>query len=290
MTAVLVTGSAGFLGRAVCARLLQSGVKTIGVDPQQNGSSGFQSFADDLSDRRRIVEYLTYYGVTHIIHCGGISSPRLGAPQDIVATNTGGSINLALSACTAGVQRFVFASSIAAIDPRNAYSCSKAATELILQGLNWQHGTQFCTLRFAGIYGPGRITPVLPHDLVAAALGGISVNVSARAMHFYVYIDDAAEAALQACSATNIGERPYFIGHPESVTALQLAESIQKIIPSFRFDVTEVGKEKTALHFDTTAASRDFDFAATTDHRSGIASLIAWMSSSEETMRYARST
>lgn len=287
MTAVLVTGSAGFLGSAVCALLLERGVKTIGVDPLQSGSTAYQSFADDLSDRRRITEYLTYYGVTHIIHCGGISSPQLGTPERIIVANTAGSINLALAACAAGVRRFVFASSISAADPKNAYGCSKAAAELALQALNQQNGTQFCTLRFAGIYGPGRSTPVLPHDLVAAALSKKLISVSARAVHAYVYIDDAAEAAVQACFAKDIGELPYTIVHTERVTALQLAEAIWKIIPSFHFDVSEENDGGIALQLDVTSASRNFGFNATIDHRSGIASLIEWMSSSEWKNRYA---
>ncbi|MBX3535133.1 MAG: NAD(P)-dependent oxidoreductase [Xanthobacteraceae bacterium] len=289
MTSVLVTGSAGFLGGAVCRQLCERGIRTIGVDPLQSGSTAFQSFADDLSDRRRIAEYLSYYRITHIVHCGGISSPRLGTPKEIVAVNTGGSVNLALAACTAGVQRFVFASSTAAMEPRNAYGCSKAATELALQALTRRQDTQFCTLRFAGIYGPGRTAPVLPHDLVTAALNETPVQISTRVVRSYVYIDDAVEAALKACFATSIGPRPYTIAHPERVTPLQLAETVRKNIPSFRFEVSENTGDVTTPHFDTAAAGRDFNFSATTDHRSGIAHIVTWMSASKQPVRYAKS-
>ncbi|HRF07951.1 MAG TPA: NAD(P)-dependent oxidoreductase [Xanthobacteraceae bacterium] len=286
---MLVTGSAGFLGSAVCARLCEREITTIGVDPLQSGSAAFQSFADDLSDTRRIAEYLSYYRVTHIVHCGGISSPLLGTPEEIVAVNTGGSINLALAACTAGVQGFVFASSIAAMQPRNEYGCSKAATELALQALVRQQVTQFCTLRLGGIYGPGRTTPVLPHELVAAALDGTSAQVSARAVGPYIYIDDAVEAVIKACFATGLGRLPYAILHPERVTALQLAQTVRNNIPSFRFEVSENAVDEPAPHFDTYAASSHFDFNAITDHRSGIASLIAWMSASKQPARHAKS-
>jgi len=285
MTTVLVTGSAGFLGRAVCALLLRRGIKTIGIDPQQNGTASYQSFANDLSDRKRIAEYLAYYGITHIIHCGGVSSPQLATPDHIVASNVGGSMNLALAGCAAGVRRFVFASSIAAFDPQNAYGCSKAAAELMLQALNMQRATQFCTLRFAGIYGPGRSTPVLPHDLVAAALSGKSINVSARSAYAYIYIDDAASAAVAACFAAEAREKPYHIAYQERVTAIQLASIVKDLIPSFEFDITaNIGSAK-ALHFDVTAASQDFGFSAATDYKSGLKLLIDWMSSLESPLQ-----
>lgn len=279
MTAVLVTGSAGFLGRAVCALLLERRIKTVGIDPQQSGAAGYQSFADDLSDRKRITEYLAYYGITHIIHCGGVSSPQLATPDRIVAANVGGSLNLALGACAAGVRRFVFASSIAAFDPQNAYGFSKAATELTLQALNTKHATKFCALRFAGIYGPGRSTPVLPHDLVAAALNGKSINVPARSAYACIYIDDAAEAAVESCFAEETREKPYHVAYPERVTAIQLANAVKHLIPSFEFNIAAEASSTTAPHFDIAAATHDFGFSPAIDYKSGLKLLIDWMSS-----------
>jgi UDP-glucose 4-epimerase len=277
MTAVLVTGSAGFLGRRICALLLERGTTVIGVDPLESGAAAYQSFADDLSDRRRIAEYLTFYNITHIIHCGGISSPRLATPERIVAINCGGSLNLALAACVANVQRFVFASSIAAATPSNTYGLSKAATEFALRSLDMQGSTRFASLRFAGIYGPGRVSRILPHDLAAAALEGTAISVPAQPAQAYIYIADAAAAATNACFSREVRPEPYVIAHPQRITALDFAAIVQKLIPSFRFDITE--SNDTAA---TSGSSADVGVASTyptTDYISGMSQLIEWMSS-----------
>ncbi len=278
MNTVLVTGSAGFLGRAVCMLLHGRGIRTVGVDPQQNEITGYQSFADDLTDRKRIAEYLAFYGVTHIIHCGGISSPALATPDRIIATNTGDSINLALAAYDANVRRLVFASSIAARNPQDAYGYSKAATELALRALNAQSPGRFLALRFAGIYGPGRRTAILPHDLIAAALNHAKFELPEPSVRHYIFIDDAAAAAVQACFAVTALEAFYDIAFPDHVTTLDLARAVQKLLPSFRFDVQQPGDALAPSNVDIAPATRDFGFTPQINAEAGIRRIIAWMS------------
>src|ERR1043166_989305 len=94
----LVTGSSGFVGRAIMARLPDA----IGRDPIASASTGI---IDDLSDRARLRDLVARETITHVIHAGGVSGPMVLAddPAGVIAINVTGSINLLYAAMGEGV-------------------------------------------------------------------------------------------------------------------------------------------------------------------------------------------
>lgn len=184
---VLVTGSSGFLGRAIVDRLLTLGLDVIGLDPVAPTANGYHHLQDDLSDGARLRVSLSAERPTHIIHAGGVSGPMVLAdrPDRVMAINVTGSLNLIAAALDAGVNTFVFCSSVSAVgsyyqpepidegvplQPNSPYGCSKAAVEMVLRGLWRKVGLDICILRFTGIYGPGRRTAFVIDDIVTGAV------------------------------------------------------------------------------------------------------------------------
>src|SRR5882757_4695623 len=110
----LVTGSSGFVGRAIMARLAGGGHRAIGLDPQPSAST---QVIDDLSDRTRLRDLIAGEKITHIIHAGGVSGPMVMAddPVGVIAINVTGSMNLLNEAMAGGVRTFIYCSSVAAI-------------------------------------------------------------------------------------------------------------------------------------------------------------------------------
>ena len=108
---VLVTGSSGFVGCAIMARLAG---RAIGLDPVAGPST---QITDDLSDRARLRDLIRREAITHIIHAGGVSGPMVLAddPAGVIAINVTGSMNLLYEAMAGGVATFVYCSSVAAI-------------------------------------------------------------------------------------------------------------------------------------------------------------------------------
>jgi len=283
MTTVLVTGSSGFLGGAVASRLAKQGIRTVGLDPVPLSGSMVETIVDDLGDRQRIARHLTAHRITHVIHCGGISSPRLASAEAIMVQNVAASLNLFLACRDVGVRRCVYASSVAVLGafegvatattpprPRNPYAFSKAAAEQMIGGLRHDRSTSFCILRFAGIYGPGRRTGILPNDLAAAAAGGRHLRIVAGGKTSYIFIDDAAQAAVSACFATHLTDQPYYIAHPERVSAADLAQAVRAVSPAFTFELHPDESAPTFGSLDTLPAQRDLLFQPQIDHRNGI--------------------
>ena len=290
MASVLVTGACGFLGVEVTSRLLQAGHRVIGLDPAPAIDPATRHIIDDLSDQHRLVEHLGAENVTHVIHCGGVSGPMVLSddPARVMDINVAGSLNLLQAALANNVKTFVYCSSVSAIGdfyesnpiddsyplhPTSAYGCSKAAFDVVLLGLYRRVPLDLCSLRFTSIYGPGRRTRLVVDDIVAAIAHGKPAVVQSTTDWPYIYIDDAADAAISACFSERRRQLFYFLAYPEQVTLNDLAVAGAKGKP------VELVLDETLPHaargpLDIAPARRDFDFMPKIDHRVGIRRMI----------------
>jgi nucleoside-diphosphate-sugar epimerase len=283
---ILVTGSSGFVGRAIMARLAG---RAIGLDPVAGPGT---QVTDDLSDRARLRDLIRREAITHIIHAGGVSGPMVLAddPAGVIAINVTGSMNLLYEAMAGGVATFVYCSSVAAIGdfyqdepigeeyplrPGSTYGCSKAAMDFVLRGL-WRKvpPLDLCSLRLTAVYGPGRQTEFNVDTIVRAALAGKPARIAPLTDWPYVYVDDAADAAIAACFSSRRRQLAYFVAHPERVTPDDIAAACAAAGKSVRLEI-DTSKPKAARGpVDVEAAARDFGFRAQIGHREGIRRMI----------------
>ena len=284
----LVTGASGFLGKAVMKLLAEQKQRTIGLDPRASATT---QVVDGLSDRSKITKLLTGEKVTHIIHAGGVSGPMVLAddPVKVITINVLGSLNLLYAALDTGVRTFIYCSSAAALGsfhesvpvdenyplrPNNTYSASKAAMEMVMRGLWGKIPLDLCSLRFTVIYGPGRETTYTVEEIVGAALAGRAARIAPMADWPYVYIDDAARAAVQACYAKGRKQLSYFIAHPEKVTPDDIAAAAAAAGKPVRIEVDASRPRADRGPLDVESAARDFGFRAQVGHREGVRRLI----------------
>jgi nucleoside-diphosphate-sugar epimerase len=290
MSKILVTGSSGFLGGAVIRRLVERGHTVVGLDPVSATPMGWRAVSDDLSDRSRIEHLLRRETITHVIHCGGVSGPMVlaGDPARIMDINVAGSLNLLQTTLRLGVTTFVYCSSVSAVGdfyetnpigddyplrPTTSYGCSKAAMDMVLRGLWRRIPLDLCSLRFTGIYGPGRQTGYVVDDIVAAAVNETAAHVESTTDWPYVFIDDAADAAVAACFSTRRRQLNYFIASPAQVTLEDLAAAAGGANPVPL--VYERDRPRAARGpVDIGPAQRDFDFVPKVDHREGIRRMV----------------
>jgi UDP-glucose 4-epimerase len=287
-TVTLVTGASGFLGRAVMKLLAQSAHRAIGLDPRPSATT---QVLDDLSDRARIQALLAREKITHIIHAGGVSGPMVMAddPVGIVTINVVGSLNLLRAAIETDVKTFIYCSSVSALGnfyenepvgedyplrPTSAYSASKAAVDMVLRGLWGKVPLNLCSLRFTVIYGPGRETVFTVEKIVGAALAGKVARIEPMTDWPYIYIDDAAQAAVSACFAESRKQLNYFIAHPEKVTPHDIAAAAAAAGKPVHLEIDNSKPLAARGPVDTDAAARDFGFRAKVGHCEGIRRVI----------------
>ena len=172
---VLVTGAGGFVGGALCRRLVLSRltrgtVRKLGERCVPDGVKpvlGFLSIDTDWS--------ASLAGVGVVVHCAGrvhvMQDDELDPLTEFRGVNVEGTLALARQSAAAGVRRFVFVSSIkvngestlrdkpfrtddvpAPVDP---YGTSKMEAEYGLRQISVQTGMEVVIVRPPLVYGPG---------------------------------------------------------------------------------------------------------------------------------------
>ncbi len=171
---VLVTGANGLVGRALIDTMHQRGVACRGVVRR----AALQRSADDvvMPEQNGQTDWQPVLaGVSAVIHCAAQTRVTPAEAADPKAAyrqiNVAGTLQLARQAAAAGVQRFVFVSSVkvngeqtlpgkpftaaAAPAPEDAYGRSKAEAEAGLQDIARHTGMALVIVRPPLIYGPG---------------------------------------------------------------------------------------------------------------------------------------
>lgn len=149
MARILVTGAAGFLGRAVIARLEERGDETRGFD---------RSFGDDVSDAPTFDAALAGFRPDAVVHLATLLTPECAAdPPRGALVNCVGTAVVLHGSLRANVRTVIFASSVAAIAPGSVYGATKAFGEHLAAALRPGHAAaRVIGLRFGWIYGEGR--------------------------------------------------------------------------------------------------------------------------------------
>lgn len=225
MVQVLVTGGAGYLGSVLCLEMLRSGHKVVVLDNLTFGGQGvlpmlghenFCFIPGDLRDREAVGQALDSTSV--VVHLGAIvGDPACAAaPEFALAVNKEASLALLDRAPSAGVERFVFAStcsnygkmantSVLATEehelrPVSLYADTKVAVEKELLSGGYA-GLCPTVLRFATLYG---LSPRMRFDLTinqfAAEMqtAGTLTVFGEQFWRPYVHVRDAAQAII-AC-------------------------------------------------------------------------------------------
>ena len=177
ITRVLVTGANGFVGTALCERLVKQGIEVRAAvrtgSTASSCSPGVQTVeVGDIHDGTDWMVALT--GVTHVVHLAArvhvMREVARDPLADFRAVNTAGSENLARQAAASGVQRFVYVSTIKVNgertsnrvfraddnpQPQDAYAQSKLEAERVLSQIGQRTGMETVIVRPPLVYGPG---------------------------------------------------------------------------------------------------------------------------------------
>jgi nucleoside-diphosphate-sugar epimerase len=225
----VVTGVSGRLGSRFVPRLLAEEEHTrvlvrdaeAGEDLRERGTEVVEGDLRDPDTLRRALE-----GVDRVVHLA--AAFRGVAEDEVVAVNQAATVNLAHAAVTAGVSRFVFASTNLVYgqgrgrparesdlpSPEHAYPQSKAAAEDALRELWRNEDLGLRILRFAFVYGEGD-----PH--LAESLMWARTWPAHKRLHL-VHHADVGQSLLRALRAEGIDGMTINIADDAPVTALEL--------------------------------------------------------------------
>jgi len=243
----LLTGATGFVGAAVLRQLLTAGHSVralVRKDSPRSNLAGLEveCVEGDMRDAASIGRAMT--GIDAVFHVA--ADYRLWArdPEEIRRSNLEGTRHVMTAALRANVERVVYTSSVATLEPRadgrpadetdsvaeavaiGAYKQSKVAAEALVRRMVAEQGLP------AVIVNPS--TPIGPRDIKPTPTGRIIVEAASGRMPGYVdtvlnlvHVDDVAAGHLAAFERGRPGEL-YILGG-ENVALPQMLAEIARI-------------------------------------------------------------
>src|SRR5262245_22410279 len=104
---ILMTGSSGWLGRALVPQLRREGHDVIGMDPLPSANT---QVVGSIVDRELVRATIRDFAITAVVHSGALHKPQVAtrAPSDFISVNVQGTLNLLEAAVEpqAAVERF----------------------------------------------------------------------------------------------------------------------------------------------------------------------------------------
>ena len=224
---ILVTGAAGFIGAALCQRLLGQGEEVVAVDgynayydpalkrarmARVAGAENLHEYSGDISDQGFLSGVFQRHRPVRVVNLAAQAGVRysLENPATYVRTNLVGFGHLLELCRRHQVEHLVFASSSSVygantrlpfsetdnVDhPVSLYAASKKANELMAHSYAHLYGLPVTGLRFFTVYGPWGRPDMAYYGFTRAILAGLPIDLFNHGRHRrdFTYIDDVVE-------------------------------------------------------------------------------------------------
>jgi UDP-arabinose 4-epimerase len=236
MSAILVTGGAGYVGSHACKALAAAGYTPVAYDNLGRGHRELVRWGPlevgDLADRARLDEVFARHRPEAVMHFAAFAyvGESVQDPALYYRNNVGGTLELVEATRRAGVDSFVFSSTCSTygvpermpIDedtpqrPINPYGATKLAIERMLADYGAAYGLRSASLRYFNAAGcdpdgeTGELhepeTHIIPRVLMAATGAIEQVEVfgtdyptpDGTCLRDYIHVADLARGHLQA--------------------------------------------------------------------------------------------
>lgn len=224
---ILVTGSAGFIGFHLSRKLMDSGMKVVGVDSlndyydvtlKKDRLEILKSYPEfsfeelNISDKPKISQVFEKYEVEYVVNLAAQAGVRysLTHPEAYIDSNINGFLNILECCRHNNVKHLVYASSSSVygankkmpfsvkdnIDhPVSLYAATKKSNELFAHSYAANFGLPSSGLRFFTVYGPWGRPDMALFLFTKAILEGRSIDVYnfGKMRRDFTYVDDVVE-------------------------------------------------------------------------------------------------
>lgn len=251
MKTVLVTGGAGFIGSALCKRLLAEDCKVVAFD---NFSGDSHGYIDDLLPHKNFemikvdvnnieVEELFFkkYKFDTIYHLAANTSIPKGQDDiDVDIRNTFfTTISILQLAVKYNVKKFVFTSSstiyglannsfdeASAMNPISYYGASKLSCEAFISAFCHRYDIQSWIIRFCNVVGPTAKRGVVSDIKKQVKEGKDVIHLlgDGKQEKPFLYVDDAIDGLLYVVNHAKDRQNTYLIGNGDTISVRRIAE------------------------------------------------------------------
>lgn len=301
MKKVIVTGSNGFIGTALCKALSEKGIDIIAI--VRNKEENIAKIEDipnlkivycDLSDFRNLSSYIEDRDIDALYHLAWIGSAGpLRGDSDIQMKNIQFTCDTVKACADINCKRFIFASSIMEYEIEatmatdvtpgiNTLYCSaKVAADYMARTIAGSLGIDYIRAVISNIYGPGEMSPRLINTSIRKLLRGEHCAFSAgEQIYDFIYITDAAKTFV-AIAEKGISNRTYYIGsqrpRPLKEFLIEMRDQVDEKIEIGLGEIPFNGVSLSYKEFDINAVKNDTNFVPEVSFAQGIKNTIEWI-------------
>jgi len=246
MSGILVTGATGFIGSALCGRLLADGARVRAAVWREDPPGGLQAgletaLIDSVGPDTAWTDALARTDtVIHLAARVHVMDERCKDPLAAYRrVNVAGTERLARVSAANGVKRLVFLSSVKVngeesltrytendhAAPSDPYGISKFEAEEVLKKISAETGLEVVIIRPPLVYGPGvkanfyRLMAMVEKGL-PLPLGGFDNSRS------FVYLGNLTDAIVLCAKHPNAGGRTFLVSDGEDVSTPELVRRL----------------------------------------------------------------
>ncbi len=302
----LVTGGSGFIGSNIAHELVKRGEDVRVIDNFSTGNkvniseieNKIELIDGDIRDFWTVQQAVT--DVDYVLHQAALPSvPRsISNPLTSNSVNIDGTLNLLEASKSAGVKRFVMASSSSVYgdtpelpkhedmptDPLSPYAVTKLANEKYCKVFYELYGLETVCLRYFNIFGPrqdpkSEYAAVIPRFITALLNGRQPVVYGdGEQSRDFTFVSNAVDANLLATTAAIKPGRYYNIACGAQYTLNDLLDMLREIIG------TDIEAKYTPPHpgdikhsfADITRARKELGFNPKVDFKAGLKKTVEW--------------
>jgi len=310
---ILVTGSAGFIGFHVAARLLDEGHEIIGLDNfndyysvelkrRRNAllrkRSGFSGVKCDLCDFRKLEELFQKNRFEIVCHLAAQVGVRYSLTNPFVyqKSNNEGFLNILEAGRRAGLKKLVYASSSSVYggnrqlpfsendrvdNPISLYAATKKFNELAAHAYSHLYGIQTIGLRLFTVYGPWGRPDMAVWLFTEAISQGKTIKVFNHGdmRRDFTFVDDIVSGIQSALFTEGLPKNDFYnLGNHRSEKLMDLIGIIANCLgqePKIDFLSIQPGDVKDT-YADIEKARKALNFNPVTNLAEGIPKFVKW--------------
>ena len=210
----LVTGASGFIGNALCKRLLDRNAIVIGTSRREVSfdTPNWRYVPVDLAEAKAVDELFAEVQPNYVIHLASCVTGKREI-EWVRATfdgNLRSTVNVLVAARQTGVEKLVLAGSLEEPDAdethpvaASPYAASKWCASTYARMMHALYGTRSSVARIFMVYGPGQadLAKLVPYVCLAASRGEAPKLMSGERPVDWIYIDDVVDGLIRLAQA-----------------------------------------------------------------------------------------
>ena len=250
---ILVTGSAGFIGAALCLKMLERGDDLIGIDNHNDyydpelkiarlrrleKYSNYQHYKMDLCNQNGLEKIFKDHEPKKVINLAAQAGVRYSMenPLAYINTNIVGFAHILENCRNYNVEQLLYASTSSVYGantkmpfsehdsvnhPLSVYAASKKSNELMAHTYSYLYKLPTTGLRFFTVYGPWGRPDMALFKFTKNILSGEPIDVFNYGKHTrdFTYIDDIVEGVIKALDNKSSINKNWESNKPDPATS-----------------------------------------------------------------------